>query len=114
MTVSMAITATLMLCTECTAVFDEAQNMRAINKVVERVDSVIEQGPYEANYESLAAHNEAPKWFRDAKFGIYFHWGLYSVPAFGNEWYPRRMYMGGKMRDYHVKNWGRSRRVWLP
>jgi alpha-L-fucosidase len=48
--------------------------------------------PYEANWESLAAHETAPAWFRDAKFGIYFHWGPYSVPAYGNEHYPRTMY----------------------
>ena len=47
---------------------------------------------YAADWNSLAAHNQAPDWFRDAKFGIYFHWGPYSVPAFGNEHYPRTMY----------------------
>ena len=49
-------------------------------------------GSYEANWESLGQHDEAPAWFRDAKLGIYFHWGPYSVPAFGNEHYPRTMY----------------------
>ena len=34
-------------------------------------------GKYDANWESLAKHNETPEWFRDAKFGIYFHWGPY-------------------------------------
>ena len=47
---------------------------------------------YEADWASLGRHNPAPEWFRDAKFGIYFHWGPYSVPAFGNEHYPRTMY----------------------
>jgi len=50
---------------------------------------------FESTWESLRQHNEAPVWFRDAKFGIYFHWGVYAVPAFGSEWYPRNM---------HVKN----------
>lgn len=51
------------------------------------------------SWEKLAEHEEAPDWFRDAKFGIYFHWGPYSVPAFGNEHYPRTMYghPSGKM-----------------
>ena len=44
------------------------------------------------SWDKLAEHQEAPDWFRDAKFGIYFHWGPYSVPAFGNEHYPRTMY----------------------
>jgi alpha-L-fucosidase len=47
---------------------------------------------YTADWESLKKHNPAPEWFRDAKFGIYFHWGVYSVPAFGSEWYPRNMH----------------------
>jgi alpha-L-fucosidase len=44
------------------------------------------QAPYEPTWESVNRHNPggtAPEWFRDAKFGIYFHWGAYSVPAFG-------------------------------
>ena len=47
---------------------------------------------YAADWESLKKHNPAPEWFRDAKFGIYFHWGVYCVPAFGSEWYPRHMH----------------------
>ena len=47
---------------------------------------------YQPNWDSLSKHQETPEWFRDAKFGIYFHWGPYSVPAYGNEHYPRTMY----------------------
>ena len=47
---------------------------------------------YSQDWDSLAAHNESPEWFKNAKFGIYFHWGPYSVPAYGNEHYPRTMY----------------------
>jgi alpha-L-fucosidase len=47
---------------------------------------------YEETWESLSQHNETPEWFRDAKFGIYFHWSIYTVPEFGHEWYPARMY----------------------
>ena len=46
---------------------------------------------YAPTWESVTQHDN-PEWFRDAKFGIYFHWGIYSVPAFGNEWYPHYMY----------------------
>lgn len=45
----------------------------------------------------------APEWFQDAKFGIYYHWGVFSVPAFGNEWYPRNMYVGGSNENNHHK-----------
>lgn len=62
---------------------------------------------YTADWESLKKRNPAPEWFRDAKFGIYFHWGVYSVPAFANEWYPRNMYdVKSPEYKYHVKTWG--------
>lgn len=68
---------------------------------------------YLADWGSLASHDEAPEWFRDAKFGIYFHWGVYSVPEFGNEWYPRWMHVEGhkhrKKYDYythHIETYG--------
>jgi len=64
------------------------------------------QGPFSANWESLANYS-APKWYEDAKFGIFIHWGLYSVPAFGNEWYPRNMYLRGTPEfEHHVKTYG--------
>ena len=50
------------------------------------------EGPYQPNWESLQQYN-VPDWFCDAKLGIFIHWGVYAVPAFGNEWYPRRMYL---------------------
>lgn len=43
----------------------------------------------------------APDWFRDAKFGLFFHWGPYSVPAFENEWYSRNMYAKGQKQNLH-------------
>ncbi len=49
------------------------------------------------NWDSLPAY-KPPHWYHDAKFGIFIHWGVYSVPAFGNEWYPRNMYLRGHCR----------------
>ena len=50
---------------------------------------------------SLANH-AAPAWFDDAKFGIYCHWGIYSVPAFDSEWYSRNMYLeGSRANRFH-------------
>jgi alpha-L-fucosidase len=65
---------------------------------------------YEATWEDLTQH-PYPEWFQDAKFGIYFHWGVYSVPAFGSEWYPRWMYIdtlvwGAQYYDHHLKTYG--------
>ncbi|WP_167608009.1 alpha-L-fucosidase [Maribellus sediminis] len=59
--------------------------------------------PYENNFESLEQANPVPEWFKDAKFGIYFHWGVYTVPAFANEWYPRNMYIDGTSENRHHK-----------
>ena len=47
---------------------------------------------YQPEWESLAQHQSVPDWMRDAKFGIYVHWGVYSVPAYGNEKYMKHMY----------------------
>ncbi|WP_333769886.1 alpha-L-fucosidase [Streptomyces sp. IBSBF 2435] len=58
-------------------------------------------GSYTASWSSVDQHPPAPAWFQDAKFGIYYHWGVFSVPAFGNEWYPRNMYIGGSAENQH-------------
>lgn len=57
------------------------------------------------NWNSL--EHQAPEWFRDAKFGLFFHWGPYSVPACENEWYSRNMYGKGLSQNfYHEKTYG--------
>ena len=62
---------------------------------------------YDADWASLGKHNESPNWFKNAKFGIYFHWGLYSVPAYKTEWYPRFMHFeGNDINTYHSKTYG--------
>ncbi len=64
-------------------------------------------GKYEPTWESLSAHNEVPEWLQDAKLGIYFHWGVYTVPAFGSEWYPFNMYREGTpVRKHHLATYG--------
>ncbi|MGN0747975.1 MAG: alpha-L-fucosidase [Aristaeellaceae bacterium] len=71
-----------------------------------QIDQVIAQGPYDATWESLSAWR-APAWYQQAKFGIFIHWGVYSVPAFGSEWYSRNMYIqGSKEFEHHVKTYG--------
>ncbi|SFU66514.1 alpha-L-fucosidase [Pustulibacterium marinum] len=67
----------------------------------------IEQPAYEANWDSLAKYQEAPEWFREAKFGIYAHWGVLSVPAYANDWYPRNMHIvGSNEYKHHVETYG--------
>ncbi|SMP69570.1 alpha-L-fucosidase [Neorhodopirellula lusitana] len=67
---------------------------------------------YSPTWDSLSQHPIAPKWLDDAKLGIYFHWGPYSVPAFKTEWYPRWIHMsnpkkwGAGSQEYHEANYG--------
>ncbi len=61
---------------------------------------------YQATWESLEKY-KIPDWFRDAKFGIFIHWGIYSVPAYQNEWYPRNMYVkDSKEYKHHIETFG--------
>src|SRR5580658_6017907 len=61
---------------------------------------------FHSDWNSLAQYR-TPEWFRDAKFGIFIHWGVYSVPAFGNEWYSRNMYVpGNKAFEHHIATYG--------
>ena len=53
-------------------------------KELERIDSVIKKGPYDDTWESLSKYS-APKWYKDLKFGIFIHYGVYSAAAFANE-----------------------------
>lgn len=72
----------------------------------ETPNAPLPDGPFEPTWESLAK-NTVPAWYQDAKFGIFIHWGPYSVPAFGNEWYSRNMYLeGSKEFEHHLKTWG--------
>ncbi len=74
--------------------------------ILKEVESVAHQGPFRPDWESLKKY-EAPEWYKDAKFGIFIHWGVYSVPAFGSEWYPRDMYReGSEEYKHHLATYG--------
>src|SRR5581483_2020831 len=60
-------------------------------EILREVDRQGENGPYRPDWETLRKF-EIPQWYKDAKFGIFIHWGVFSVPASQNEWYPRNMY----------------------
>lgn len=63
-------------------------------------------GPFTPDWHSLERF-AVPRWYQDAKFGVFIHWGPYSVPAFGNEWYSRNMYVKGSPEfEHHVAKWG--------
>ncbi|NAZ86075.1 alpha-L-fucosidase [Kineococcus indalonis] len=64
------------------------------------VRAVVDAGPYTDEWDSLRRYRP-PRWYVDAKFGIFIHWGVYSVPAFRNEWYSRTMYQEGRPEFEH-------------
>ncbi len=65
----------------------------------------VAKGPFAPTYESLAQYH-APEWFRDAKLGIWAHWGPQAVPMFG-DWYARHMYrQGHKQYQDHLDRYG--------
>ena len=73
------------------------------------IDKVNEQGKYKADWESLANH-KVPDWYKHDKLGVFIHWGIYSVPAYGNEWYPRHMYdQSAREYEYHRKTYGEQK-----
>ena len=69
---------------------------------LQKIDEVISNGKYKDNWESLSWHS-VPKWYYKDKFGIFIHWGIYSVPAYSNEWYSRNMYIQGSPEyEHHI------------
>lgn len=67
---------------------------------------------YEADWDSIRSRYEVPEWFRDAKFGIFLHWGPYAVPAYMSEKYPPGIYSPGWNKggmnaySYHREHYG--------
>jgi len=85
------------------------ENKKAMLRQLEKIDEGIKQGPYKAEWENLEKHEEAPEWFLDAKLGIYFHWGVYTVPGV-HAWYLRKMHLPETDRKseqkYHTETYG--------
>jgi alpha-L-fucosidase len=94
--------------TTATCVAGDANDAR-IDATLKTIARVAANGPFEPTWDSLARY-KVPDWYQDAKFGIFIHWGVYSVPAFGNEWYPREMYNVNKSRNgiyqHHLDTYG--------
>jgi len=73
--------------------------------------SSLGQALYEPNWESIDSR-PSPQWFEDAKFGIFIHWGVYSVPAWGpkdrySEWYWHDLQdKNGETWKFHAKTYG--------
>jgi alpha-L-fucosidase len=74
------------------------------NALLKEADRQAHDGPFRPDWESLR-HYEIPQWYKDAKFGIFIHWGVYSVPSAESEWYPRNMYKPeeGAYKDFQKR-----------
>ena len=80
--------------------------MMEMEKYLETIEEVIAKGKYKDTWESLQQYR-VPDWYEDVKFGIFIHWGIFSVPAFANEWYSRNMYIQGSPEyEHHIKTYG--------
>jgi alpha-L-fucosidase len=65
----------------------------------------IAKGPFKPTWESLQSY-EVPEWYKNAKFGMWAHWGPQCQPEAG-DWYARSMYMEGHWQyEYHIKKYG--------
>ena len=64
----------------------------------------IPDGPVKPTWASVRDHHHTPAWFNPGKFGIFIHWGLYSIPAHGNEWYIKHMYTSDVA--WHTEHYG--------
>ena len=77
--------------------------------------SILAQTKYQPNWQSLD-QRPCPTWYLDAKFGIFIHWGVYSVPAWGApkeyaEWYWNHIEdrkPENPWRQFHEKNYGKN------
>lgn len=80
--------------------------------LLSRIATAQATGPYEPTWPSTDAHNASPEWFRDAKFGVYWHWGAFTTPQFNSEWYGRYVYEpDSDTRKEHTRRYG-APEVW--
>ena len=90
-------------------------NEAARAAVLKNIDETIARGPFQPDWASLKAHQD-PEWFRDAKFGIYTHWGPVTVGAEdgpdGGQWYGNSMYKTNSPTfRYHQQKYGDQHQV---
>lgn len=79
-------------------------------KPVSTDDEPMQTGKFEPTWESLQQY-QTPQWYRDAKFGIWAHWGPQCQPEVG-DWYARNMYMQGNGQyKHHLTHYGHPSKV---
>ena len=87
----------------CAAAWTWAQETYRIP--VSEENEKMQTGPFEPTWQSLEKH-QTPEWFRNAKFGIWAHWGAQCVEGSG-DWMAREMYMEGNYKsNFHREHYG--------
>jgi alpha-L-fucosidase len=82
-----------------------AQNLEAAEYFLNPQYGKIARGPFSPTWNSLSSY-QTPEWFKNAKFGIWAHWGPQCQPEYG-DWYAREMYMeGSRQYKYHLEKYG--------
>jgi alpha-L-fucosidase len=91
----------------------EGQTLLAAARESRReIEAVLAAGPYRPTWDSLGRH-PVPEWYVDAKLGVFYDWGLYSVAGHDEkewkkarypDWYLHHMYTS--LKDYHARTWG--------
>ena len=79
---------------------------KVVEAAVKKIPIPLPPGPFKPSWESLQAQYKVPAWFVGAKFGLFMHWGVYSVPAHHNEWYEKHMY--GAEAAWHQEHFGQQ------
>ena len=74
---------------------------------LEEIEKVIKKGPFSDTWESLSDYT-VPKWYEKLRFGIFIHYGVFTVPAYDNEWYARNMYVKDSVAyKHHIETYGK-------
>jgi len=80
-----------------------------VEEYLKTIEEVIASGPYKDDWDTFTDF-EVPSWFSRAKFGIFVHWGIYTMPENSNEWYSRNMYIKGMPAyEHHIKTYGNQK-----
>src|SRR5437016_12989274 len=94
-----------LLCRRSTAVALLSGFLAQASATAKDLSLPIAPGPFQPTMESLTNYH-CPEWFRDAKFGIWAHWGPQAVPMDG-DWYARQLYeQGHPQYQDHLQHYG--------
>lgn len=75
---------------------------KQMQSFLKKIDEVNNGGRYKPEWKSLASY-PVPEWYIKVKFGVFIHWGVFTVPEYFSEWYPRLMYYKGNPVYWHHK-----------